>query len=166
MKNQTDHTAPEAAAFETERTPTPLCQHIKDDGVRCGSPALKHRTFCYYHYRSYTRIMPASDIDYFVPVLDSEASVQIAIRQVLESLLAGHLKESKASIALNAIRLSAQSLRQPKSPASEDISTDFTGAMRNHLMVDYFTPMDEKKPPESEKEFDIAEPLPEARNIA
>jgi hypothetical protein len=26
-----------------------LCQHVKDDGVLCGSPALKRRSCCYFH---------------------------------------------------------------------------------------------------------------------
>ena len=26
-----------------------LCHHTKDDGKLCGSPAMKRRTFCYFH---------------------------------------------------------------------------------------------------------------------
>ncbi len=26
-----------------------LCQHVKHDGVLCGSPALKRRSYCYFH---------------------------------------------------------------------------------------------------------------------
>ena len=27
------------------------CQHIKVNGIQCGSPALKDRKFCYFHQR-------------------------------------------------------------------------------------------------------------------
>ena len=29
----------------------PLCQHIKTDGKRCGSPALRGQRLCYHHGR-------------------------------------------------------------------------------------------------------------------
>jgi hypothetical protein len=29
----------------------PTCQHIKKNGIRCGSPALRGRSFCYFHTR-------------------------------------------------------------------------------------------------------------------
>ncbi|HYL13004.1 MAG TPA: hypothetical protein VEV41_08205 [Terriglobales bacterium] len=29
----------------------PICEHIKNDGIRCGSPALRGRSFCYFHKR-------------------------------------------------------------------------------------------------------------------
>ena len=36
-------------------TPTcqiPLCQQIKKNGVRCGSPALRGKRLCYFHGRA------------------------------------------------------------------------------------------------------------------
>jgi hypothetical protein len=27
----------------------PICEHIKKDGVRCGSPARRGRKFCHFH---------------------------------------------------------------------------------------------------------------------
>ena len=30
----------------------PQCQHIKGDGVRCGSPALRGKSLCYFHSRA------------------------------------------------------------------------------------------------------------------
>jgi hypothetical protein len=32
--------------------PSPrTCSHIKTNGVKCGSPALRHNTLCYFHYQ-------------------------------------------------------------------------------------------------------------------
>src|SRR4051812_40900470 len=27
------------------------CSHIKTNGLKCGSPALRHNTLCYFHYQ-------------------------------------------------------------------------------------------------------------------
>jgi hypothetical protein len=27
----------------------PICEHIKKNGIRCGSPALRGRCFCHFH---------------------------------------------------------------------------------------------------------------------
>jgi len=33
-----------------------LCQHIKTDGIRCGSPALRTKTYCFYHHDLTSRL--------------------------------------------------------------------------------------------------------------
>ena len=37
----------------------PLCTHIKSDGHRCGSPALRGGQFCFFHARVLTGAPPA-----------------------------------------------------------------------------------------------------------
>ncbi|HLH09096.1 MAG TPA: hypothetical protein VKW78_17800 [Terriglobales bacterium] len=36
----------------------PICIHIKSDGVRCGSPALRGHSRCYFHLRQFYRDKP------------------------------------------------------------------------------------------------------------
>jgi hypothetical protein len=37
---------------------TPNCRHIRINGTRCGSPALRNDSFCYYHSVQHSRHMP------------------------------------------------------------------------------------------------------------
>jgi hypothetical protein len=40
----------------------PRCQHVKVNGVQCGSPALRHKRHCYFHERAqYERKLAAQD---------------------------------------------------------------------------------------------------------
>ncbi len=60
---------------------SPRCLHVKSNGVRCGSPAMRRNAFCFFHDRYYNA--PAEDT--FPPLEDSNA-VQIALMQVLQRL--------------------------------------------------------------------------------
>ena len=47
----TDPAEPTATAEPTETTIKRfLCRHIHTSGSRCGSPALRGESFCYYHH--------------------------------------------------------------------------------------------------------------------
>jgi hypothetical protein len=60
---------------------SPRCLHVKSNGVRCGSPAMRRNPFCFFHDRYYNA--PAEDT--FPPLEDANA-VQIALMRVLERL--------------------------------------------------------------------------------
>lgn len=60
---------------------SPRCLHVKSNGVRCGSPAMRRNPFCFFHDRYYNA--PAEDT--FPPLEDANA-VQVALMQVLERL--------------------------------------------------------------------------------
>lgn len=60
---------------------SPRCMHVKSNGVRCGSPAMRRNAFCFFHDRWLNQ--PADDT--FPPLEDSNA-VQVALMQVLDRL--------------------------------------------------------------------------------
>ena len=60
---------------------SPRCMHVRSNGVRCGSPAMRRNAFCFFHDRYYNA--PAEDT--FPPLEDANA-VQVALMQVLERL--------------------------------------------------------------------------------
>jgi hypothetical protein len=60
---------------------SPRCLHVKSNGVRCGSPAMRRNPFCFFHDRYYNA--PAEDT--FPPLEDANA-VQVALMQVLQRL--------------------------------------------------------------------------------
>jgi len=37
------------------------CQHIKINGVQCGSPALLNRKFCFFHTEGWQSVSPFSE---------------------------------------------------------------------------------------------------------
>ena len=82
------------------------CFHVKSDGVRCGSPALRGGPFCYFHDRMVNR-MPAPC---FPPLEDANA-VQCAIMQVLESLAAGKMDVHVANTMLYGLQTAAANLK-------------------------------------------------------
>lgn len=60
---------------------SPRCMHVRSNGVRCGSPAMRRNAFCFFHDRYYNA--PAEDT--FPPLEDANA-IQVALMQVLERL--------------------------------------------------------------------------------
>ncbi len=60
---------------------SPRCMHVRSNGVRCGSPAMRRNAFCFFHDRWLNQ--PAEDT--FPPLEDSNA-VQVALMQVLDRL--------------------------------------------------------------------------------
>ncbi len=55
------------------------CVHVKPNGLRCGSPAMRGDPFCFFHERWYNQ--PAEDT---FPPLDDSNGVQLALMQVAE----------------------------------------------------------------------------------
>ncbi len=68
----------------------PICEHIKDDGIRCGSPALRGRKLCYFHDRErrghrISRTAPAK----LIPTLKNQRDVRVATINVLRAARQG-----------------------------------------------------------------------------
>jgi hypothetical protein len=65
-----------------------LCRRAKSGGGKCGSPALKGKSFCYNHDPCRLRAARAVKIRYFleVPLLEHRGAVQAAITEVTRAL--------------------------------------------------------------------------------
>lgn len=59
----------------------PRCVHLKADGVRCGSPAMRRLAHCFFHDRFYN----APGEDTFPPLEDPNA-IQVSLMRVIERL--------------------------------------------------------------------------------
>ena len=110
--------------------PGERCQHIKMNGVRCGSPALRDQKYCYFHDRcspvqvevSTSAQYPASP--FYLPVLEDAASIQWGVAQVCEHLLHRRLDPKKAGVLLYAMQIASSNLARLKEDKSEDKSED------------------------------------------
>ncbi|MGC2474768.1 MAG: hypothetical protein WA485_10565, partial [Candidatus Sulfotelmatobacter sp.] len=75
------------------------CQHIKVNGVQCGSPALRRNRFCFFHKRFQDeRIRLSADrarrgvATFILPVLEDANSIQMAIMQIMRLILTGQIE--------------------------------------------------------------------------
>lgn len=92
----------------------PQCQHIKTNGLQCGSPALREKRFCYFHQR--TRELhhlrkKRPEMKLYIPLLEDANAVQIAIQQVTEAIVEERIDTKRAGLLLFAFQTAACNLK-------------------------------------------------------
>jgi len=95
-------------------TSAPQCQHIKTNGTRCGSPALRSRNFCYFHHvahdlRRIRRQRPQARFE--LPLFEDANAIQMAIQQVAEAVLEERIDNKRAGLLLFALQTAACNLK-------------------------------------------------------
>ncbi len=94
------------------------CQHIKVNGIQCGSPALKRNRFCFFHKRWHEQRIVINSararktratLD--LPVLEDANSIQVALMQVMGLLLRGQLDTKTAGMLLYGLQTASCNLR-------------------------------------------------------
>jgi hypothetical protein len=90
------------------------CRHIKTNGHRCASPALRGMPYCYFHARFHRRHSalgaPAHE-PAELPVMEDRSGIQLAISQVLSDLRAKRSTPREAGLALYAIQIASNTVR-------------------------------------------------------
>jgi hypothetical protein len=98
----------------------PRCQHVKVNGVQCGSPALRNRSHCYFHTRvEHERRTAVENVDkgkrsFGFPLLEDANSIQVALMKVIQMLGAGTLDHKTAGLMLYALQTASYNLRQTR----------------------------------------------------
>ena len=88
------------------------CTHIKVTGVRCDSPALRGEQFCYFHQRMLRTVrVPDSRIRH-AALLEDEASIQVSLMEVVNSLLRGTIELKRAELILRALNTAVRNIRR------------------------------------------------------
>ena len=111
------------------------CEHIKANGLRCGSPALRQRRYCYFHFCAHDlrrRRRQHPNAPFVLPLLEDANSIQMAIQQVAEAVLEERIDNKRAGLLLFACQTAAcnlkncdfepKQLREPEEQASSAIS--------------------------------------------
>lgn len=97
----------------------PRCQHVKVNGVQCGSPALRHRAHCFFH----TRVEHEREValenrcgkrSFGFPLLEDATSIQVALMKVIHLLGSGALDHKTAGLMLYALQTASYNLRNAK----------------------------------------------------
>jgi hypothetical protein len=104
-------TPPQAAAHPQRF----LCRHIFADGHRCGSPALRHEQFCYYHHTTRPKASTPRRLAIYNPAIDlpvpeDRTSIQFAISQVILRIADGSLDPKRAQLLLYGLQIASHNL--------------------------------------------------------
>jgi hypothetical protein len=110
----------------------PRCRHIKVSGTQCGSPAVRSKSFCYYHQQHRPILAECySDGEYstgeiLLPVFEDAHSVQSVIRQVMQMLLQKRIERRTASLLLYALQIASSNLKRMEleKPQPEQVVID------------------------------------------
>ncbi len=89
-----------------------LCNHVKANGACCESPALKNELYCFFHKsaRERTKRLRRAarlQLPLQLPVLEDQETIQLAIGDVLNALLAGHIDHKTAGLLLYGLQTAA-----------------------------------------------------------
>ncbi len=95
-----------------------LCTHIKTNGEKCGSPALRHHTLCYFHYqwqrRDQRRIRLGGpvgmnkDSGIELPLLDGPEAILVSIMEIQHALLDQRIPIKMGTALLYSLQLALQ----------------------------------------------------------
>jgi hypothetical protein len=103
----------------------PECRHIKTNGLKCHSPAMRGSAFCYFHGR--TRLLAPrgrkKDKPLQFPLLTDSASILRALNEVLQALASRKIDTDRAGKLFYALQMAQQAVLavpdpQPPEPQS------------------------------------------------
>jgi hypothetical protein len=91
------------------------CQHIKVDGVQCGSPALRGERRCHFHER-WNRVDTGKDPHRalgsgVLPALEDANSIQLALAEVMRLAIMGSIEYRVFALLLRALRIAASNVK-------------------------------------------------------
>jgi hypothetical protein len=88
------------------------CTHIKVDGVRCGSPALRGEQFCYFHQRMVRGVRtPPNARLHPIAMIESPEAIQAALMEVINALARNQIDLKRAELILRALNIAARNAR-------------------------------------------------------
>jgi len=94
----------------------PQCQHVRMDGTRCGSPAMRGTPLCYFHTR------PAKIEDLKVhDIADPREQLKV-LNEVANALLAGKIDHKRATTLIWTVQLAQSGSYRRLSTPPLDIS--------------------------------------------
>jgi len=100
-----------------------LCSHIKTNGYKCQSPAMRGSDCCYFHSRVPTSAKEkSSHLDEIkLPLMVDSASIQDAISRVTAASLSSRLNARRTGLLLYALQIASQNLTRSTSNKDSQI---------------------------------------------
>ena len=105
-----------------------LCCHIKTNGYKCQSPAMRGVATCYFHssVQTMAKVKRAVRDDFKLPLLVDSASIQAAISQVTAASLSSRLNARHTGLLLYAIQIASQNINRSTSRRDSKIVHSMT----------------------------------------
>jgi len=97
------------------------CQHIKPNGLRCKSPAMRRNAFCYFHSKAHGITRTGSRDDLLLPIAEGHAAVQLAVHQIIQALLARQIDAKEAGIMLYGIQIASQHIKVESEDTTDSV---------------------------------------------
>ena len=118
----------------------PICEHIKMNGVRCGSPALRISRYCYYHAGAHRLIPNISFLldpdhprsrSHKFPACRTDArcaadanAIQVGFRQLIIAVAQELIDCRRAKLILKALHRASANLWQTGTTADNSAATN------------------------------------------
>jgi hypothetical protein len=127
----------------------PTCDHLKEDGVYCDSPALHNHNFCYFHLNARARRMQMAQARrrgescrIQLPLVEDMHAVQISLMQVLDALADDRIDPKRAGLMLYALQQASTNLNSTPGWKGKRQQVDFSQPMRALEVPDVATQYD------------------------
>lgn len=139
----------------------PQCRHFKTDGIRCGSPAMRGHSFCYYHNRLRADMKRHSSADarelpLQLPPLEDAHSIQLALMEVGHAILTDRISERKGGLLLYMLQTASSNLKRLQEDRSEQlVRQDYPEALEDMQRLR----REEARDPEEKRQESLAEIL-------
>ncbi len=98
----------------------PKCTHIHDDGQPCQAIPVKNTPYCYFHRKYYQPPALPGDKNYQAPLLESHASIEIALTHLYQAFLAKKIDMKEAQFGLQILRLASKTISAVEKAKKEE----------------------------------------------
>jgi hypothetical protein len=86
-----------------------VCTHIKVNGVRCGSPALRGEVFCYFHQRMIRGVRtPGKSRIHPIAIIEDEEGIQASLMEIINALVRNTIDLRRAQLILRALHIAVR----------------------------------------------------------
>jgi hypothetical protein len=83
-----------------------VCTHIKVNGLRCGSPALRSEVFCYFHQRMLRGVLtPPSSRLHPLALIEDPEGIQASLMEIMNALVRNTIDPVRAQLLLRALHI-------------------------------------------------------------
>jgi len=97
----------------------PACTHIKDDGQPCNAIPVKDTPYCYFHRKYYNPPALPGDKNYQAPLLESHASIQIALTHLYQAFLTKKIDMKETQFGLRILQLASKTIMAMEKAAKQ-----------------------------------------------
>lgn len=93
------------------------CRHIMPNGLLCKSPALRDRSYCYFHQNLHTAVRTSrekkkEDSTIQFASIEDAAGIQIALTQVVDAMAASRIDRRQGGTLIYGLHLASSLARQ------------------------------------------------------